>query len=116
MIDTVKSVAKQVDVRQNKDFSSLFDTIIIDTEVIEPNFLIYTLAALFICRFGAYIKLREKLLQHEIISENTINEIIGITGTIQTVSKSHKMEQPSPTVKDSCSLDKLANQIDSALQ
>lgn len=87
IIDIAKSAAKHADMDKNKDFSSL-----LESEVVKIDFLIYMLAAFFICRFGSYIKLSEKLQQSEIIDENTIYEVIRIAGTVQAISKINKVE------------------------
>ena len=86
-IAIAKSTAIYVDMKKNEDLSSL-----LESEVVETNFWIYMLAASFICSFASYIKLREKLQQNKYVDKDTVNDVIRVAATIQSISEIHKEE------------------------
>ena len=82
-----KASAKIAHMRKNEDLSSS-----LDSEVVKNDFWIYMLAALFICNFGSYTKLRKELQKNTDIDEATIHDVILIAGTVHSISDIHKAE------------------------
>lgn len=87
IIALAKSTAIHADMKKHEDLSAS-----LDSEVVEIDFWIYLLAATFICSFGSYVKLREKLQQNNNVDENIVNDVIRIAATVQSISELHKLE------------------------
>ena len=82
-----RAIAKIANMRKNEDLSSS-----LDSEVVKIDYWIYMLAALFICSFGSYIELRKELQKNANIGEDTVNNVIFVAVTVQSMSEIHKVE------------------------